>query len=294
MAVPSGYDSADAQAAARLVARVPAPLRPPMRWIAHRAAGRILVRTLAGLVRIQIFDRAMTLAAQAFTSLFPILIMAGAIFGPDLVARFASLAGLPPSSRHLITETLTDRGVNAFGVVGILVVLLSSTGLARALARAYATVWQVPRLPGGPRAAWRWLLAVLVVAALLVGTRLSGWLTADLPRPRLWSGALLLAADCAVAVLLPVLLLNRSVPARMLVPGGLAFAAVMLVVRPAGAVYLPRALQTSYDRYGTIGLAFTYIGWLYIMAFCLLATTVLGQVLAQDEGVAGRLIRRAS
>jgi membrane protein len=50
-------------------------------------------------------------------------------------------------------------------------------------------------------------------------------------------------------------------------------------------------LQSSADRYGTIGVAFTYIGWLYVLAFCLLMTAILGQVVAQDEGALGRLIR---
>jgi membrane protein len=120
---------------------------------------------------------------------------------------------------------------------------------------------------------------------------MSGWLTAELPQPHLYASVLLLIADCAVAVFLPALLLRRAVPVRMLLPGGLVFAFVMLVVRPVGAVYLPRTLAASYERYGTIGLAFAYIGWLYVLAFCLLFTTVLGQVIARDEGVAGRLAR---
>jgi membrane protein len=291
VAVPSDAGRDEIPAAARLLVALPERLRPPVAWIAHRPVGRILFRTAAGLVRVQIFDRAMTLAAQAFTSLFPILIMVGAVFGADQVARFATLARLPASSQQLFGEVLTDAGPSAFGVLGIVVVLLSSTGLARALARAYGSVWEVPRLPRWPRAVWRWLLAVLVVAVLLLGSRLTGALTAELPRPRLWSGALLLAADCAVAIVLPVLLLGRAVPARMLVPGGLAFALVMLAVRPAGWVYLPRALQASHDRYGTIGLAFTYIGWLYVMAFCLILTAVLGQVVTRDDSSTGRLFR---
>jgi len=295
MAEPSEPDgrSAGPRGAGGWPSRVPGRLRPALTWVADRPIGRILAGTAGGLVRVQIFDRAMTLAAQAFTSLFPIIILVAVLFGADQVARFASLASLPPSSRHLFDEVLSDRGLGAFGVAGILVVLLSSTGLARA--RAYGTVWEVPRLPSGPRAAWRWLVAVLVLAVLLIGSRLSGWVTAGLPRPRLWSGAMLMVADAAVAVLLPALLLGGAVPVRRLMPGGVAFALAMLAVRPAGAVYLPRALQSSYDRYGTIGLAFTYIGWLYVMAFCLLLTAVLGRVIAQDDGIAARVrgVRRA-
>ncbi|PRY30851.1 membrane protein [Pseudosporangium ferrugineum] len=259
--------------------------------IARCSAGRILLRTASEMIRVQIFDRAMTLAAQAFTSLFPLLIMVGVVLGAKQVERFASLARLPASSQHLLDETLTDRGLSAFGVAGIVVILLSSTGVARALARAYGSVWEVPRLPRGPRAAWRWLFAVLVLVALLIGTRLSGAFTSGLPRPGLWSAVLLLPADVAAGVLLPAVLMHRAVPIRPLVPGGVAFALVMLAVRPTGAVYLPRALRASDDRYGTIGLAFTYIGWLYVMAFCLLMTAVLGQVVARDDSLAGRLAR---
>jgi membrane protein len=77
----------------------------------------------------------------------------------------------------------------------------------------------------------------------------------------------------------------------MLVPGACVFALVMLVVRPVGAVYLPRALQASDDRYGTIGLAFTYISWLYVLSFCLLGAAVLGRELAEHEGAIGRFAR---
>jgi membrane protein len=75
------------------------------------------------------------------------------------------------------------------------------------------------------------------------------------------------------------------------VPGAVVFALVMLGVRPAGAAYLPGALETSSQRYGPIGVAFTYLGWLYVVAFCFLAAAVVGRVLAEDEGRLGRLIR---
>jgi membrane protein len=81
--------------------------------------------------------------------------------------------------------------------------------------------------------------------------------------------------------------MGHAVPPRALAAGAVIFGLVMLVVHPVGSVYLPRALQTSADRYGTIGVAFTYIGWLYILAFCLLMTAILGQVVAQDEGPLG-------
>jgi membrane protein len=132
---------------------------------------------------------------------------------------------------------------------------------------------------------------VLTLAAFMAGSRLAGWATHQLPLPHLSVAALLLLADIGVAVLLPRLLLGGSVPARLLLAGGVIFGLAMLVVRPVGSVYLPRALATSADRYGTIGVAFTYISWLYVVAFCVLLSTILGRVLALDESRAGQVLR---
>jgi membrane protein len=259
-------------------------------WLRPRAAavlatwfGRTLLRCLAGLVHVQIFDRAMTLAAQAFTSIFPLLILFGSLLGAKQSAQLADDLNLPPSSQRLITDALSDRSLSTFGVFGALIVLFSATGLARAMVRAYATIWDIPKVRSGAAAAGRWLLTVLLLSAFVI--------VGKLPLPVVVKQPFLLLADCGITVLLPVLLLGGAVPARRLVPGGLIFGVVMLFVRPAGSVYLPRALASSDARYGTIGLAFTYIGWLYVMSFCLLGSAVIGKVLADDESLVGRVIR---
>jgi membrane protein len=276
---------------ARYLLVLPPRLRPPLAWVSRRWVGRLLGRTMAGLVRVQIFDRSMTLAAQMFTSIFPLLILLAALVGGRTANSMADWAGLPQSSRNVLDDALSHTGLSAFGIVGSFVVLLSSTGLARALARAYAAVWAVGRTPTGPRASWRWLATVLTLAVFAVATRLLGGVTGRLPLPHITSAILLSLADCGLAILLPWLLLGGGVSVRELAAGGVVFGLFMLVVRPMGSVYLPRALHTSSERYGTIGVAFTYIGWLYVLAFCLLLATILGQVVTQDEGVVGRLVR---
>src|ERR1043165_8397632 len=119
-------------------------------WLRPRAAavlatwfGRTLLRCLAGLLHVQIFDRAMTLAAQAFTSIFPLLIMFGTLLSAKQTTEFADMLHLPATSKRLFAEALSGHGVGSFGVISALVVLFSATGLARAMVRAYAIIWDV-------------------------------------------------------------------------------------------------------------------------------------------------------
>ena len=74
-------------------------------------------------------------------------------------------------------------------------------------------------------------------------------------------------------------------------PGALLFAVLMITVRPATQAWLPRALEASADRYGSIGVAFTYLTWLYIASLVFLATALVGQVVATDQARLGERIR---
>ena len=260
----------------------------PMRW-----PGRIILGTAAGLVRIQVFDRAMTLAAQAFTSIFPLLIMLAIWLRHAQSAEFAGVLHLPDAARQVLDEALDNDGVNAFGVAGSLIVLVSATSLARALTRAYATIWERVRPPTRLGALWRSLVTVLVLSGIAIAERTAQSLTHRIPHSRPLAAGTTLLADCALTVVPAWLLLGGQVPMRRLLPGGLFFGLLMLVVRPAGAVYLPHALRVSANRYGPIGVAFTYIGWLYVLSFCLLVAAVAGRVLAGDPGMLGRLVRGA-
>jgi membrane protein len=238
-----------------------------------------VVAVLNELLRVQIFDRSMTLAAQAFTSVFPLLIMLSTLAGGGSRQHLGELVRLPDSSARLLDDALDGSRSNAFGLAGGLIVILSATGLARALIRAYRTVWQVRgRRTGAAATGWQ-IGTVLMLVGFLIAIRLLSSLTGMLPSPRAGQVVVTALADLALAVLLPRILLGPVVPWSKLLLTGAFFAAAMVGVRAGGALYLPRALQSSAERYGTIGLAFTYIGWLYVVSFCLLLTAVLAGVL---------------
>ena len=47
-------------------------------------------------------------------------------------------------------------------------------------------------------------------------------------------------------------------------------------------------------KFGELGVAFTYIGWLFCVAFVLIVATVMGAVLAREPGPASRFLARRS
>jgi membrane protein len=277
------------------LARLPSRLQPLVRWLLAHWPGRIGLRTAAELARIQIFDRAMTVAAQFFTSVFPVVILlsglAGRSYGSTVADQVGDAADLPPQADEVLRDAMHSGGIGAFGVVGTLIVLISATSLARALVRSFLTMWRLPALPRRLADAWRWLALVLVFALIVLLLRAVQRYVDPLPPEHLWQALLAAVVYGGIAVFAPWLLLSGRIPARRLLPGGVAFAIAMLVAGPLSQVYLRRALVTSAERFGSIGIAFTYLTWLYVVSFALLATAVLGQVITRDEGWLGSWIR---
>ena len=284
-------EPADDLARARVDAslgRLPAGLQRRLGRLLDRRPGRIVLQAAAGLGRVEVFDRSMTIAAQFFTSVLPVLILIATLGSNS--DGFADAIDLPEQSRQIL-EGAVDSGGAAFGIVGAIFVLVSATSLSRALARAFAALWGRPRPQTRLSSAWRWVAVVLVCAHSLGLVRAAGEPLDSIPPRELWPRVVSFSWDVAVAAFVPWALLAGAVRARMLVPGALLFALLMITVRPATQAWLPGALEASADRYGSIGVAFTYLTWLYVAAFCFLATALLGQVLATGPGMLGRRIR---
>ena len=98
-------ESAEADAEARAQAaltRLPPKLRDALAWLFSRWPGRILVRSAETCGRIQVFDRAMTIAAQFFTSVFPILILLATWTHARDVKRVSDAVDLPSETQSVL------------------------------------------------------------------------------------------------------------------------------------------------------------------------------------------------
>ncbi len=255
-----------------------------------RWPGRVLTASTTSFVRIELFDRSMTIAAQFFTSIFPILLMAATWWGPDS-RSLGRATGMPEEAQSVLDQAVNGSESTGFGLVGVLFVLVGATSLSRALTRAFAAIWMLPRPSTTLASTWRWFAALVALALAVTLTLTLTRRLAEQPPRGVWPMALSLVVSLGLGIFVPWVLLARQVGIRLLLPGAVLVALLMAFVRPAAAVWVPHALEASAGRYGSIGVAFTYLALLYVLAFCWLVTAVLGQVIATDEGSLGRWVR---
>jgi membrane protein len=260
--------------------------------LAHSWPGRVTAGSARTFIRIELFDRSMTVAAQFFTSVIPLLIVGAVWLSRPDSERFADWMSLPPESRVLLNDAIQGDSTATFGLIGFVAVLLSGTSLSRTLTRAYAALWELPRPRSSLHSAWRWVV-VLALFALVLGVTpsLRDVLGDAPPAPLAWQLLAAVASYLIVAIVVPRLLLEGRVSVRQLMPGGVLFAAALIAARPAVTAYLPRALDYSATHYGSIGVAFTFISLLYLLAFVHLATSCIGWVIATDPGWLGSWVR---
>ena len=271
--------------------RLPPSVQRSVTWLLTHWPGRMVIRTALSCVRVGLFDRSMTIAAQFFTSVLPILILVATWRNARDTSRLADVLGLPEESRAVLEDAVQGSNGATFGVIGTLMVLVSATSLSRALTRAFVAAWELRTPKPTLGSAWRWLAVVVGLALGLVAVRALAELAADLPPGPVWEVVVTVVCDITLALLVPWVLLSGSLRPRLLLPGALLYALVMLVFRPASAAWLPRALDASAERYGALGVSFTYLAWLYVWAFILLLTAMVGQVAATDTGGIGGWIR---
>ena len=166
--------------------------------------------------------------------------------------------------------------MRATGVVGILLLVIAATSFARALERSLRTIWRTP--PSELRFGWRWfaaLMAVIVGLALVVATRVMVRGDGALPLLEFIAEIVLWAALWWIAAWIVI---DRRVSLRALLPGSLLAGAGFAVAGWAGRAFLPELLADSARRFGVLGMAFTYIGWLLVLASILLVSVTVGRV----------------
>ncbi|MCF2530836.1 YhjD/YihY/BrkB family envelope integrity protein [Yinghuangia soli] len=284
------------------VAKQSADAEAPSAWAKRLARWRgvweqsVPRRCVTRALEIQITDRMMALAAQAFLALMPLVIVLAAAapqgVSDGLVDAMRTRAGLGDSDTtenvESIASSAAEAGVTAFGS---LLVLLSATSFSRALQRVYERTWRVA--PGGLRSAWRplaWIVGMIAYFVLLGFTFKITHSGGPLTVIRV---GIAVCGSIALWWWTPFVLLSGRVRWRALVPTALCTALGTMGLGVVSARYVPHLLSTNESRYGTIGVAFAIESWLVVLFAVVLAATVLGAVLVDTRGRLGVWARGA-
>jgi membrane protein len=232
-----------------------------------------LVRGLVEpLLRFNLLDRSLALGAQAFGAVIPLLIVletaepGNASLADDLIQRF-HLHGAAAATVQRAFTPPTDAATTT--ALGVFVLIFSVLSFTRRMQRMYEESWGLP--PRGLRGtgaglAWIAALALYVTLHPLLDSAFSG----------LTAVVLSLGGAFVVALATPYLLLGRRVHwQKLLAQAGLT-AAGMLALGVWSAIYMPRAIASSAESYGTIGVAFAMLTWLWGMGIVLVCGAVYG------------------
>ena len=227
---------------------------------------------------------------NAFLSIFPLLLAALAVVGfvsahshvgggTDLAGRMVSRMGLQGEGAKMMTDAVhaAERSRKAASIAGFLGVLWSGLGVVGALQFAYNSVWQVKDRGMKDKAfGMLWLAgaAVLFVGGAAVTTVLR-WLPGFLAPVGILVG---FAVSFGLWLWTSRVLPNTKVPWRALVPGALLGAIGLEVLKVVGAYYVPRAVASSSQLYGSLGIVFAVLAWLLLFGRLVVYSAVLNVV----------------
>jgi uncharacterized BrkB/YihY/UPF0761 family membrane protein len=248
--------------------------RPLVRRLQHTFAGRCAMTFVA----LQGVDRAMAIAAQAFTALIPLLIVVSAaapvssrnVVADAVINRFR----LTGESAEIVEELFASSGSGSLGLLGGLLLVFSGVSLTKRLQRVFLQAWQLPALPGvrASLSAAFGLAALLIEIALLSLARSLGRALALGPTTG-W--ALSVAASVLLWTSVPWLLLDRRIGWRRLLPFGVLTATCAGAYGIVSTLTMPRVLASYSERYGMFGVTLALVGWLLAISLIVVMATVI-------------------
>jgi len=295
----------------------PAPNdRPDASW-PRRAAGRVdelRERALSLALRAPGYEHAIgtlrhdrqhgggllagALAFRLFGALLPLALLATVSLGyASTVDRNApgdagNALGIGPAVLDSVAtssrlSTGTRWTVVAFGVMAL---LWSAMSAARAIRAVHSLAWEggVGRFARPVHAAVMLLLAVVAFGAVVAGASKA---RADL-------GGLAGLVITLVAFVgffgiwlgLSWLLPHRRAPLRALVPGALLVALGVEVIHLGTVLFIGQKLERASQTYGTLGVAFTILFWLFVVSRVIVASAMLNATLDERASEASKAV----
>ena len=257
---------------------------------------RLLVwRVWERMLEIEFVDRSVALAAKAFVSFFPLVIVVAA-FVParvrmSIITALAARLGLRGEAFSLVQSSFasSDDIRRATGVVGLVLTIFFATSFTTALRRVYMRAWRRPPHSGVDNY-WRgvtWLFAILLSLAVLGGLRAAA---GDGAGVVVWA-VVGLAVYVGLWWFTAWWLLLGEVRMRVLAPTGVITGIAMAGYGLSASIWMPEVVASNQEQFGFFGIALALVTWFSGAAICILAGACAGPVFAEDTGRLGRFIR---
>jgi membrane protein len=181
-----------------------------------------------------------------------------------------ALAQIPVIGPQLADEVEPLTGSGPALTIGLLGALWAALGVTLALGRAFAEIWDVPRLsqPNGIMARLRGLAVFVVLAVTLVAATAVAGLAAgggmDAAGTRLVAELTSLAANAVAFLAVFALLTPRPWALRDLLPGVTLAAVGALVLQAVGGWYVDRTISDASATYGTFAIVIGLLSWFWL------------------------------
>jgi membrane protein len=252
-------------------------LRDPL-WL-FRAIADFFRDWLERFVGVQGVDRAMAIAAQAYSAFLPLTIVYASLLPraenqsfADVLCREFELTGPTAASVRQAFAPASDVE-SSITVLSIVLLLISTLSFTRGMQRLYEGTFSLKTLGmrNTPRALlWLAFVAFAVTLRPVVTAPLHGGLRV----------AVTLAIAVAIWLVTPYLLLGRRVNWLRLLPGATLTAIGMAAVGVWAVIWMPRTIASSAAQFGIIGVGFSILTWFVALAFALVIATTGGAAIA--------------
>jgi membrane protein len=263
------------------------------RWQRRHALGGFPVAVFKKFSEDRASNLAALVAYYAFFSLFPLLLAFVSILGfvlednPELRQDVvdSALARIPVIGSQLRGELHPLTGSGIALVLGLVGALWAGLGVTVALGRAFAEIWDVPRLeqPSGLTARGRGFVVLVILGiTLIASTVVTGLAIGGGIGPAAQRGAAFVAALAANAVLFITVfaLLTPERPRVSDLLPGVALAAVgALALQSLGGWYVDHAIKDASAIYGTFALVIGLLSWFFLISHLLLIAAEVNVVL---------------
>jgi membrane protein len=248
------------------------------------------------LVELELFDRAVALASQAFVALIPFMVVVAALtpygerssVADSIVRRFELTGDTAAAVEQLFSQPAEVK--STLTTFGVLLLVVSALSFCRALQRTYERAWRLQRL--GMRSTPSHLLWLGLAAGYAT---IAGALTTAAGKHLGEGGRLVVAFGLSFFLWLwtPYLLLGRRVERRALRITSALTATAMTAFGVASVFYMPHSIASASRNFGSIGIAIAIVSWLIGVGFILVAAAGLGAVLGERSAwIRPRALRR--